>query len=165
MAITFSSTATRGLLRSGGVLLALSLVVTSAHAVDVTVAYQTSAEPAKVRAATMAAGLLKLMSATRFEIRRGSASTGENQPISDQQDLKMIILLISTQLSPVDRRIWATACCPNCLGVGFTTRCLTQLGLLNDVRPGYGQQLAAQLQLARLKAGIWKWFDRCRTIG
>ncbi|CNH64679.1 taurine ABC transporter substrate-binding protein [Yersinia pekkanenii] len=52
MAITFSfmsiTTAIRGFLGAGGALLALSLVATSAHAVDVTVAYQTSAEPAKV---------------------------------------------------------------------------------------------------------------------
>lgn len=52
MAITFSSahlaTAIRGFLRPTGALLALSLVATTAHAVDVTVAYQTSAEPAKV---------------------------------------------------------------------------------------------------------------------
>ena len=46
MAITFSSVS--GIWRSGGALLALSLVATSAQAVDVTVAYQTSAEPAKV---------------------------------------------------------------------------------------------------------------------
>ncbi|CRY56625.1 taurine transporter substrate binding subunit [Yersinia intermedia] len=52
MAITFSSTrlapAIRRFLRPTGALLALSLTATSAHAVDVTVAYQTSAEPAKV---------------------------------------------------------------------------------------------------------------------
>ena len=52
MAITLSSAsitaAIGGFLRPGGALLALSLVAASAHAVDVTVAYQTSAEPAKV---------------------------------------------------------------------------------------------------------------------